>query len=471
MRGIMEKLDKLIDSYEDQIVESIQRLVKIKSVREEPQGDMPFGKGVQNALGEALKLSEELGFETKNIDNYVGEASYGEGEKEIALIAHLDVVPEGNGWTHPPYSATYKDGVIYGRGVSDNKGPAIMALFAIKALIESGEPINRKLKVLFGTNEESGMEDLKYYAKNVKTPDLSLVPDASFPVVKGEKGIMTFKFQTIFKEKMLTDDIKVVSGTAGNAVNSVPDYAELVLETENENLVSDIINSYNEVNEDKIEVDINEDKIKLNARGTSAHGSRPETGNNAMSVLFTAIEPIVKNSDLPIAKFIKFYIEKIAFAHHGERVGCGFEDDESGKLAFNPGLMSIVENAIEVSVNIRFPITYTAQQIYDGMREEILGIPVTLIEGSDSKPYYYPDDHPVIKGLMEVYREYTDDTDSEPLVLGGGTYSRVIDNSVTFGPGFSWSQSNAHKPDEQAKIEDILLATKIYAAALYRLTR
>ncbi len=467
----MEKLDKLIDSYEEQIVENIQRLVKIKSVREEPAGEMPFGKGVQKALEEALKISEELGFETKNIDNYVGEASYGSGDKEIALIAHLDVVPEGNGWTNPPYSATYKDGVIYGRGVSDNKGPAIMALFAVKALVDSGAPINKKLKVLFGTNEESGMDDLKYYAKNVKTPDLSLVPDASFPVVKGEKGIMTFKFQTIFKQKLLTEQIKVVSGSAGNAVNSVPDRAELTLETNDLNLITNAIKKYNTNNDDTIETEVNDHQIKLVAKGISAHGSKPETGKNAISILFNSLKPIIEGSDQNIAQFIKFYNEKIAFAHHGEKVGCGFEDKQSGKLAFNPGLMSIVENAIEVSVNIRFPITYTANQVYEGMREETVDIPVTLIEGSDSEPYYYPDDHPVIEGLMEVYQEYTDDNDSKPLVLGGGTYSRVIDNSVTFGPGFSWSQSNAHKPDEQAEVKDILLATKIYAAALYRLTR
>ncbi|MFP4457476.1 MAG: dipeptidase PepV [Clostridia bacterium] len=467
----MKKLDKLIDSYENEIVEKIQRLVKIKSVREKPVGEMPFGQGVQKALEEALKISEEMGFETKNIDNYVGEATYGTGDKEIALIAHLDVVPEGNGWTNPPYSATYKDGVIYGRGVSDNKGPAIMALFAVKALIDSGEPINKKLKVLFGTNEESGMEDLKYYAKNVKTPDLSLVPDASFPVVKGEKGIMTFKFQTIFKQKLLTEDIRVVSGSAGNAVNSVPDYAELTLEADDLSLIRNIVENFNNNNDDTIETEIDGNKIKLVARGVSAHGSRPETGRNAMSILFDSLKPIIETSNQNIAKFIKFYNDKIAFNHHGENVGCGFEDEQSGKLAFNPGLMSIVENAIEVSVNIRFPITYTAHQIYDGMRGEIIDIPVTLIEGSDSEPYYYPDDHPVIKGLMDVYKDYTNDNESEPLVLGGGTYSRVIENSITFGPGFSWSQSNAHKPDEQAKVEDILLATKIYAAALYRLTR
>lgn len=467
----MDKINNLIDSYEEEMIEAIQRLVKIKSVREDPVGNMPFGKGVQASLEEALKLSEEMGFETRSIDNYAGEATYGEGDSEIALIAHLDVVPEGSGWEYPPYSATYKDGIIYGRGVSDNKGPAIMSLFAIKALIETGEPINKKLKVIFGTNEESGMEGIKYYAKKIGTPDFSIIPDASFPVVKGEKGIMTFKLQTIFNKKMLTPNIKVVSGMAGNAVNSVPDIAELLLETGEIDLITKVIEEYNSKNEDKVEIDITQNQVKLIAKGMSAHGSRPETGKNAMSILFTSLAPIVNKSEEKMAQFIKFYNDKIAFNHHGEKIGCGFEDNQSGKLAFNPGVMSIVENAIEISVNIRFPITYTAKQIYDGLRGEIAGTSVTLIEGTDSKPYYYPDDHPMIQALMKVYQTYTKDYESTPLVLGGGTYSRVIGNAITFGPGFSWSKSNAHQPNEQAKVKDILLATKIYANTLYKLTR
>ncbi len=467
----MHKLEALIDTYYEEMVENIQRLVRIKSVREEPKGNMPFGEGVQKVLEEALKISEELGFSTSNIDNYAGEAIYGDGEEDIAIIAHLDVVPEGDGWTNPPYSATYKDGVIYGRGVSDNKGPAIIGLYAIKALIESGVDINKKLKVVFGTNEESGMVDLKYYADKIGTPSLSLVPDASFPVVKGEKGIMSFKFQSLLDNKELVSGVNIVSGFGGNAVNSVPDYAELVLKVENKASFIEYIETYNQENDDKIKLEEESDNIKISAKGVSAHGSRPETGKNATSVLFNSLTDLIQDSNTILSTFIKFYVEKIAFYHHGENVGCGFEDEESGKLAFNPGLMNILENAIEVSVNIRFPVTVTATQVYDGMRKKIENLPISLIEGSDSAPYYHDDDNLVIKQLMDIYQNYSKDYDSKPLVMGGGTYSRVIDNSYTFGPGFPWSKSNAHQPDEQASMKDIILATKIYAQALYNLTR
>ncbi len=467
----MQKLETLIDSYYDDMVKDIQRLVKIKSVRDEPKGNMPFGEGVQKVLEEALAMSKELGFETTNIDNYAGVASYGDGEEDIAIIAHLDVVPEGDGWTHPPYSATYKDGVIYGRGVSDNKGPAIIGLYAIKALIESGVDINKKLKVIFGTNEESGMVDLKYYAKNVGTPSLSLVPDASFPVVKGEKGIMSFKFQSLMENKELTSKVRVKSGFGGNAVNSVPDYAELVLDVDDLDSFKSYIESYNSTSEDKVELIEDDTTIKLIARGVSAHGSRPETGKNANSILFKSLSDLIKESETILSTFVKLYLDKIAFYHHGEKIGCEFEDEESGKLAFNPGLMSILENAIEVAVNIRFPVTYSAKQVYQGMQKTIEGLPVTIIEGSDSSPYYHDDDNTVIKQLMSIYQDYSKDYDSKPLVMGGGTYSRVISNSYTFGPGFPWSKSNAHQPDEQASMKDIILATKIYAQTLYKLTR
>ncbi len=467
----MRKMDSLVASYQDEMVKGLQRLARIKSVREDAADGMPYGPGVQAVLEEALALAKELGFKTRNIDNQVGVASMGEGDEDIALIAHLDVVPEGSNWTYPPYGATLEGDYVYGRGVSDNKGPAIMSLYAIKALVDSGVKFNKTLKVIFGTNEESGMLDLRYYAEHVGTPTISIVPDSSFPIVQGEKGIMNFKYHAELKDNHLTDDLVLLSGQAGNAFNSVPDYCFLEIGGKDFTALKQHTEHYNANNEHKVAMEESPGKLTLRTEGVSAHGSVPEKGLNATSILFSALKPFLKGQEYQAAKFICFYAKHIAFFHHGEECGCHFEDEMSGKLAFNPGMMHASEKEMDICVNIRFPISVTAQEIHDGMRAVAKNYGVNVVPLSDSKGYYHSSDDPVFKQLVAVYREYTGDEERQPVVIGGGTYSRVLKNAYSFGPGLKDFESRAHREDERIYIPNMILATQIYAEALYRLTR
>ncbi|HHY13423.1 MAG TPA: Sapep family Mn(2+)-dependent dipeptidase, partial [Thermoanaerobacterales bacterium] len=185
----MSFLEKQIERYRNDIIKSVQEQIKIKSVKGESKPGMPFGEGPREALEHALKLSEELGFKTKNVDGYAGHAEYGEGDDIVGVLVHLDVVPEGTGWVHPPYGGEIHDGKIYGRGTIDNKGPAIAALYALKALKDSGVNMKRRVRIIFGTDEESGWEDMDYYMENEENPMCGFSPDALFPIINSEKGI------------------------------------------------------------------------------------------------------------------------------------------------------------------------------------------------------------------------------------------------------------------------------------------
>ena len=182
----------------------------------------PFGDKVDEALKSTLALAEKLGFQVKNVDGYAGHAEFGEGDETMGILGHLDVVPEGSGWTYPPYEARVVDGKLYGRGASDNKGPLIGALYAMKAVMESGRKMKRKVRIIFGTDEESGWEDMEYYFKKEPMPDFGVSPDADYPIINVEKGIATFKL----KKKFASDDcsaVKIKSISSGHRPNMVPD--------------------------------------------------------------------------------------------------------------------------------------------------------------------------------------------------------------------------------------------------------
>ena len=187
MIKISDFIDNIIDEMKDEIIESLQRIVRIKSVEDEPEEGMPFGEGVNQCLESFLDIAKSLGLKTKNIDGYAGHVEIGEGEEILGILCHLDVVPEGSNWTYPPYAAEIHDGKIYGRGTIDNKGPAIASLYALKAIQDSGIKLNKRVRLILGTDEESGWECIRYYLDKEETPALAFSPDAEFPVIHGKR--------------------------------------------------------------------------------------------------------------------------------------------------------------------------------------------------------------------------------------------------------------------------------------------
>ncbi|RKD32526.1 dipeptidase PepV [Thermohalobacter berrensis] len=465
------KLEKLIDTYKDDIIKSVQNLVKIKSVEGEPKEDMPFGEGPRKALDTALHIAEEMGFRTKNVDGYAGHAEIGEGEETVGILVHLDVVPEGDGWTYPPYEGEIHDGKIYGRGTIDDKGPAVAALYAMKAIKESKLPINKKIRIIFGTNEETGWGGIEYYLNKVKAPDLAFTPDAEFPVIHGEKGIIDLKLKKALESNCIGDIvIKKIKG--GKRPNMVPDLAIAELEVNNK-VKSNVINKLNEfISKTNYEISIEEkeNRLIIKSRGISAHGSTPELGKNAISQLMVILNEL-DLCECDICNFIKLYNEKIGIEYNGQSIGCGFEDDISGKLTFNVGVIDIDEKGAEITVNIRCPIKYNKKEVFNGIERTLEGTGVEVIEKDYLPSIYVPKDHELVQKLMDVYRRMTGDNNSKPITIGGGTYARAMANAVAFGPLFPGQEELAHQKDEFISIDDLIKITKIYAMALYELSK
>ena len=220
-------LNEAVLARKDEMIDCLCENLRIPSVEGPAEPGAPYGVEVRRSLDHALNAAQALGFETVNVDGHMGWCEFGEGEEMVAVLGHLDVVPAGEGWTVAPYGGEIADGKIWGRGTTDDKGPSIAALYALAALRDSGLPIRRRVRVLFGCNEETGSQDVKYYLeKGGEIPVMGFTPDGEYPVINGEKGIINATFSRTYTQSGHLKLLRIKGGTASNVVPSYA-YADL----------------------------------------------------------------------------------------------------------------------------------------------------------------------------------------------------------------------------------------------------
>lgn len=455
----MKNIDEKVKEYENEIIEGIRRLVKIPSIEGIDEENMPFGKYPKLALEEALKLSEELGFKTRNIDGAIGYAEYGEGNEYIGILGHVDIVPEGNGWSYNPFDVTVDNGKIYGRGVLDNKGPIISCLYGMKIIKDLKLPISKKIRVIFGTNEESGFKDIPYYLKNEKTPIMGFTPDCKYPAIYGERGILDITIsQRIdnFENNEIT--IKNINGDFRS--NVVPDYVDMVLKMkENQNLNL-------EIKQDTILIEKDKDTVRIIAKGVQAPGNAPELGKNAITLLCKFLS---HNKVLNVCggKFIEFVGNKLHKDHNLKNINMDFYDEVSGHLISNPYKLKVDNGRISISMVIRYPVTFTFIKVLEEIQRNIPeNMDIEINRRMDSVCFDL--NHPMLKVMKGVYEKETG-LNGNPVTTTGGTYAKVMPNIVAFGPSFPGQKGIAHNKDEYMDISDLLCNVRIYTKTIYEL--
>ncbi len=460
----MEKLLDIIEQDKDELIEKTREILQIKSVEDDPEGDMPFGKGVNDSLEYALNLCESLGFRTKNLDNYVGYAEYGEGEEMMAILVHLDVVPEGEGWTYPPYAAEIHDGKIYARGSIDDKGPAMASIYALKAVKDLGIELGKRVRIIFGANEETGWKCMDYYKEHEEAPSFGFTPDAEFPVINGEKGIVSYSLQRKFNND---GKIYIMDFKGGQRVNMVPDRAEMELYFD-DLFMSFIQDIKNEIKDTDYEYKRNGIKLRIISKGISTHGSTPQFGINAITKMLKMLDKVVER-DCELKNFAGEITEKIGMDYTGKGLGIDFSDEQSGDLTFNLGTADYdyEEGLIKLGVNIRYPVTVDKDDIKKKIEEALPGYEV--IETEAKGPIFIDPEDDFIKNLMDVYRESTGDEEAQPMVIGGGTYARAFDNVVAFGAVYPGGEMLAHEKDEYIEVDHLVKLVEIYSKAIIKL--
>ena len=431
----MNSIDKKVLEYKEEIFESLSRIISIPSKEGKPDIDAPFGKYPKLALDEALKISCELGFKTKNIDNAIGYAEYGEGQEYVGILGHVDVVPEGTGWDYPPFELTITKDKLYGRGILDNKGPIIGCLYAMKIIKDLRLPISKSIRIIFGTNEESGFKDIPYYLKSEKPAVMGFTPDCKYPAVYGERGILDI---TIFSDKIKNSSIAEISGNFRSS--NVPDFAKVELLT----------------------------KEVIEEHGITAPGNAPEMGKNAMVNLCKTLTErnILKGRE---KDFIKFVYETFYENHTLEKIGVNCKDNISGSLMVNPYNLFFENGRLGLSVVFRYPISYKYEDMID-IINKLLPTGGTFNINRRVDSVCFDKDSPMLKIMKDAYEEVTG-LDGTPVTTTGGTYAKVFPNIVAYGPSFPGQKGIGHNKNEYMDIEDLLTNIKIYTRAIYGLAK
>lgn len=463
--NVEQRLDLWIEENKQQLVEDVCSLINIPSISGPPVGQFPYGEGCAKVLVKALSLSEGYGLEIVNHDYRCGTAVLaGEMKQEIGIFTHLDIVPEGDNWLFEPFNALVRQGYIIGRGASDNKGPAMAGLYALRCLRELGISLRHPVRLYYGCDEESGMSDINYYLGQNPAPVFAFTPDCAFPVCNGEKGIMKVSLGAQVEQGNLLDF------RGGTVCNMVPSFAYALLSNGNYNTISGLITD-NGV--EGISVFYEGDRVGVTAEGMSGHAAFPQGTVNAIQKLAAFLDRfgLVEGDGKAFVQFVAQAFQDF----YGEGLGIAYSDPLSGPLTHVCSVVSLKDGGLSLEVNIRYPITADQEQIQEEIAARCARYGLEVLRLENDPPSYVPPDYVAVKPLNDICNRILQ-KEYQPYVMGGGTYARRLPNAVGYGAGipnqpspFGKDRGDGHQPDECVKIQDLVNAVKIYCLALIEL--
>lgn len=406
----------------NEMIEALQKLVSFQSIAKEEGPEYPYGKEVCGAKEYVLALAKSFGMRAEDVPGKYAYIEIGEGPRLIGILSHLDVVPAGDGWTQDPFGGEIVDGKIYGRGTTDDKGPTIAVLYAMKALKEK-TTLSARIRLILGQTEENGeWRDIEAYTDAEEIPECGFTPDGDFPAIQNELGAMVFRVQM--------PQSGFLQGEGGTAPNMVPARARVKTE----------FGTYE-------------------ASGKACHGCAPWLGLNGISEL---MEKVYQAE--PENRFLRMYADLIGKTIYGEKLGIAAED-ESGKLTLNVGLFEVRDETATLMMDIRYPAKKNPDEISGSLVRQFSSYGASCECVYHVRPLYTPSDSPVLGALLSAYREVTGD-DSRPISIGGGTYAKAMPNMVAFGPNFPGHENREHMEDEYILVGDFLKLEEIYERAL-----
>lgn len=451
-------IELFVKENRENILRDIGRIVAVPSVRSEPEEGAPYGRQCRHALAVVLDMAMEMGLETGVCDDRVGWAEIrGEsGDKHLATVTHLDVVPAGKGWGSDPFEMIEKDEYILGRGVMDDKGPSILCLYALKYLKEKKIPLRYSVRTLFGTAEETGMEDVEYYLQKEDPPLFAFSPDADFPVCNGEKGIYQGKL------KASHPCSSILSFSGGVVSNAVPDRAEAVVRCSIEELKE----------KDNIRLEEEAGCVHIKAYGIAGHASMPEGTRNAIGVLaeYLLENDVVEEEE---AAFLRL-ISDLHQDYYGRELHLNAEDDRFGKLTIIGGMAGMEDGYLWQTVDCRYPEEISSAEITEKLMDAA-GEDAILEVSTIEEPFYMEADSDPVQVCIRAYNEVTGE-DKEPFTIGGGTYARNFPYAVSFGPEHKDRPTpdfvgGIHSANEGVAVYDLMEALRIYITALLELQK
>lgn len=459
---------KQAQDYREQYLQDLKDLIAIPSVRDDEHktDEYPLGEGPAKALDKFLSFGKRDGFITKNIDNLVGYIEYGSGDQTFAMQSHADVMPAGDGWETEPFVMTEKDGSVFGRGTSDDKGPGLAAYYGLRMLKDNGIKPNMKIRLIIGTDEESDWTGMKHYFDVEPQPTLGFSPDAEFPLINGEKG--NAAYETTFGHTN-GQAYTLKHFDSGLRTNMVPGNATALVETDNNEQFVDAFTDFLDKTPLSGDIKATGEGIAVHLIGKQAHAMAPENGINAGTYLAAFLNQF--NFEGDAKNFIAFIADYLHDDTRAHKIGANYTDQIMGELTMNVGIMKFdFQNGGMVNTNFRYPKGTDNDQILKQLAEVADKFGGHVKQISHMVPHYVDPQDPIVKTLLNVYEEQTGATDVKPEVVGGGTYARMMKRGVAFGALFPGTKDTMHQANEFQPIDDLLKAMAIYGQSIYELT-
>lgn len=450
---MIEKINKYLNDNIDNMISDLKGIMQINSVCTDPVPGMPYGEGSANALEYIKKLSEGFGLKTRNFQNYVVTADYGDSDKEVALgiLAHVDVVPAGEGWTYEPFDLTVNDGRVYGRGAIDDKGPAVAVLYAVKALNDLGIELKKNVRFIFGGGEEIGCNDIEYYQEQEALPEMLLTPDGEFPIVNAEKGIV----QLMFKKKIESD--KLIGISCPGAVNAIPAKATATVKGFTIDHILSAIESMPYRTEFKLEQ--NDGCVVITSAGKSAHGSRPQNGMNALTALLRLL------SELGIDDATSLCTVFAYDEYNGKSFGVNFSDEVSGEVSLALTVCNTIDGELEFGLDSRFPVSKKAADISEPVTAKLNELGYEITKTSTMEAHYVDENSDFISSVKKAYEVIVGEK-AECICETGATYVHNTPCGVAFGAEMLGEDNGMHCADESIAIDRLILLARVYAQAI-----
>jgi len=452
----MDRIDELLSSYREEMMETVQKWVRIPSVKGEAAPDAPFGPEARRALDTALADCERFGFKTEQFDGYAGHADLGEGNTRdaLAILAHLDVVPVGDGWTYDPFEGKRENGCIFGRGTSDDKGPAVAALYAMRAVKEAGIPLRRKVRLILGCDEECGSSDMVYYKKATEMPRSGFSPDADYPVINIEKGGAHVRFVG----KNSHEGLHVLSMQVGERANVIPGFASALVEGDEE--LAEAAKKAGEKLGFQVNTMLGNGAVIIETTGMTGHAAFPAHGKNAIGQMLLIFK------ELGATGALRDLADAVGTTWDGKGLGIAMRDEVSGELTGSLDIIKVDEETVDAVMDVRYPVLLNQDAMAAMIRERLPEFEITVPESR--KPHFVSDRTELVQELLEAYHEITGG-EKKTIAIGGGTYAQSMEEGVAFGALFPGQKEMAHQADEYMEEESIFQNARIFARAIVRL--
>ncbi|MBQ7875055.1 MAG: Sapep family Mn(2+)-dependent dipeptidase [Oscillospiraceae bacterium] len=461
-----KRIEEWIEAHKNEFIADLSKIIAVPSVATPgvAEGEYPFGVESANVLAAAKELVEGYGFPVKNLENYCLVANVGEGEEKIGIFGHLDVVPCGNDWNYPPYQLTVEGDLLIGRGILDDKGPLWASIYAVRCLKELDLLPKREIEIFMGGQEECGMNDVEYYIeKSEKLPEASFTPDGNYPLCHGEKGGLRFYLA------VPCNDAKIVDFSGGTVRNVVADKCTATLKDVCAKCLAEKL-ACNE----RISVETDGDLVKVTANGASVHASIPENGINAIGVLANALlDAKVFEGE---AKAAMEFLALVNSDYNGAALGVPVEDEPSGKLTHVGGVINYDRGLLDLSIDIRYPVTEKGDVLLEKIIETVEPYGVTVHDVVNTNPAYAPADSELVRTCMKVIHSVFRRDHWKPYTMGGGTYAKHLPNACALGPEdpdyenpFGLFRGSIHQADEHTPAKLLFDTMLVYAKLLVEL--